>query len=441
MYKGIDKKNRQSFYVLVITQTLSLIGSRLTSVGMGIWLFQTTGNATPLLMTAFFNELPGMLAGSIAGIFVDRWDRRKVLILADTGQAFGSILLLASLLSGQFQVWHLYLVSLMQGSFSIFQQPAEDASITMLVNENHRDRANAIRQMAFPLAGVVATALAGILYVWVGIQGLIVIDLATFLLAIIGVFVIHIPRPMASIDGATSRGKGWQEWLAGFRFLRKNRILLIFLLYLAIINFMLNGPLGLDIPYLLLRTGDEKLASGLLALMSLGAFAGAGLVAIRGKIHNRVMGILFGSLLTGGMFLIFGTSRQAWLLGASLFLLMLPLPIGNTLIISLLQNKTPPDLQGRVFSIFSQLGYIGSTASFLITGRLVDDWLEPAVGRAGLHIWSRLVGNEPGSGIGLVLFVTGLVILVLTIVMILNRPIRNLERNLPDYEANELENA
>lgn len=210
---------------------------------------------------------------------------------------------------------------------------------------------------------------------------------------------------------------------------------MIFLLYLAVINFLLNGPLGLDIPYLLLRTGDEKLSSGLLALMSLGAFAGAGLVAIRGKIHRRVMGILLGSLLTGCMFLVFGTTRQAWLLGASLFLLMLPLPIGNTLIISLLQNKTPPDLQGRIFSIFSQLGYIGSTASFLLTGRLVDDWLEPAVGGTGWQIWSRLVGNEPGAGIGLVLFVTGLLILFLTIVMMLVRPIRNLEKNLPDYEA------
>ena len=429
------KRNMQAFYVLVVTQTLSLIGSRLTSVGMGIWIFQSTGNTTPLLLTAFFNELPGMLAGSFAGVFVDRWDRRKVLILADTGQAVGSILLLASLLSGQFQVWHLYFVSLLQGSFAIFQQPAEDASITMLVNENHRDRANAIRQMAFPLAGVVATALAGILYVWVGISGLITIDLVTFFLAVIGVLVIHIPRPIASVDDATQSGKGWQEWLAGFRFLRKNRILLIFLLYLAVINFLLNGPLGLDIPYLLLRTGDEKLASGLLALMSLGAFAGAGLVAIRGKIHRRVMGILLGCLLTGSMFLVFGTTRQAWLLGASLFLLMLPLPIGNTLIISLLQSKTPPDLQGRIFSIFSQMGYIGSTASFFLTGRLVDNWLEPAVGGTGWLIWSKLVGNEPGAGIGLVLFVTGLVILFLTIGMMLVRPIRNLEKNLPDYEA------
>ncbi len=429
------KRNMQAFYVLVVTQTLSLIGSRLTSVGMGIWLFQTTGNATPLLLTAFFNELPGMLAGSFAGVFVDRWDRRKVLILSDTGQAVGSILLLASLWSGQFQIWHLYLVSLLQGSFGIFQQPAEDASITMLVNENHRDRANAIRQMAFPLAGVIATALAGMLYVWVGITGLIVIDLVTFLLAVIGVLVIHIPRPIASLDGATQSGKGWQEWLAGFRFLRKNRILLIFLLYLAVINFLLNGPLGLDIPYLLLRTGDEKLASGLLALMSLGAFVGAGLVAIRGKIHRRVMGILLGGLLTGCMFLVFGTTRQAWLLGASLFLLMLPLPIGGTLIISLLQNKTPPDLQGRVFSIFSQMGYIGSTASFFLTGRLVDNWLEPAVGGQGWQIWSRLVGNEPGAGIGLVLFVTGLVILFLTFAMLLVRPIRNLEKILPDFEA------
>ena len=59
-------QKRLAFYLIIITQTLSLIGSRLTTVGMGIWVFQNTGNTTPVLLTAFFAELPGMLAGSLA---------------------------------------------------------------------------------------------------------------------------------------------------------------------------------------------------------------------------------------------------------------------------------------------------------------------------------------------------------------------------------------
>lgn len=164
---------RQTFYLIVVTQTLSLIGSRMTSIGVGLWLFQRTSVTTPLLLAAFFAELPGMLGGSLAGVLVDRWERRQVLILADAGQAVGTVLLLTSILSGQFQLWHLYLIVLFQGGFAILQQPAKDAATTMLVSETHRERANAIQQMGFPLAGVVAPVLTGLIYAWADLSGVI----------------------------------------------------------------------------------------------------------------------------------------------------------------------------------------------------------------------------------------------------------------------------
>lgn len=426
-----------AFYLIVITQTLSLIGSRLTAVGMGIWVFQNTGNATPVLLTAFFAELPGMLAGSLAGVLVDRWDRRKVMILSDSGQALGSLLLVVSLASGQFQVWHLYLVSFIQGVFGTFQHPAEDAAMTMLVPENQWDRGNAIRQMAFPLAGVVATSLAGLFFVWIGINGIIMIDLASFLVAVTAVLLVVIPKPERSVEGLAASGNWWRELKAGLRYFVQRRQLLVLVLYLTFINFLLNGPLSLDIPYLLSKTADEKITGSLMGLMSLGAFMGAVLIALRGKIHRRVITMLGGLLISALMFLVLGTSNRPWMLGASLFLLMIPLPVMNTLVISLLQAKTPPDMQGRIFSTFWQLGYLGSTASFLLTGQLVDQWLEPMVGTAGWKFWIPLVGDQPGSGMGLLLVGTGLLMLISTVIMLAMRPIRTMEQFLPDYLVNE----
>lgn len=151
------------FYIILITQTISLVGSRMTAVAVGIWVFKETGSTTPLLLAVFFAELPGMLAGSVAGVLVDRWDRRRVLMLSDAGQAAGTLLLLASFLSGRFELWHLYAVSLLQGCFAILQGPARDAATTLLVPKAQRERANGIQQMSFPLAGVVAPVLAGTL--------------------------------------------------------------------------------------------------------------------------------------------------------------------------------------------------------------------------------------------------------------------------------------
>lgn len=426
-------RKEKAFYTLVVTQTLSLIGSRLTGVGVGIWVFQTTGSATPLLLTAFFAELPAMLIGSIAGVFIDRWDRRKVMILSDAGQALGSFLLLLSFMTGRFELWQLYSLSFLQGLFSIFQQPAEDASITLLVPDSRRDRANAIRQMAFPLAGVFAMALAGLLYVAIGIKGLILIDLLTFFMALVGLMLISIPSLPINDEDKPQSASLLKDWLHGVTFLWQRKQLFFFLLYMVLINFLLNGPLSLDIPFLLLRTGSEKLSGYLMAVMSMGAFLGAVIVAARGKVKRRVLTLLSGMLMTGGMFLIFATTQTIWIMALALILLMIPLPISNTLMISLLQLKTPPEMQGRIFSIYAQMSYFGSTVSFLLTGRLVDHWLEPLVLTDGWQPWRVLVGSSPGAGMGLLIFVSGLLILLLTAVMLFVKPIRRMEADLPDY--------
>ena len=215
------RQTRPAFYVLLATQAVSLVGSRMTAIAVGIWVFTQTQTATPLLMASFFAELPGMLASSLVGVLVDRWNRRWIIALADAGQAVGTLVLLWSFYSGQFQVWHLYLVSLVQGLFSMLQRPAQHAVVTMLVPEDQRERANAIREMLFPLAGVIAPVMAGLLYVWGGVTGVILVDLVTFLIAVLAISATHIPQPPISPEGQLGRGSILSEFAGAWRFLTK----------------------------------------------------------------------------------------------------------------------------------------------------------------------------------------------------------------------------
>lgn len=413
---------RSSFYALVITQTLSLIGSRMTSVAIGFRISIDTGQAAPLLLVAFFNELPPMLFGSAAGVLVDRWNRKRVMMLADSGQAIGSLLLMLSFVSGQFQLWHLYVITFTQGIFAMFQSPAQDAAITTLVPESQRDRANALRQLAFPLAGVIAPALTGLLYPLVRIQGIVLIDMATFLIAVLAVYRIRLPQPEASAEGQAASGGFWRELRGGLAYLVQRRALLWLILYFTVMNFLLNGPLALDIPYLVKLGSSERLIGLILSVMSLGTVVGAAAIALRRPHWPRVQVFMPAFLLTGAMFLIFGTTRQPLILAGSLFLLMIPLPLGWGLFTSLLQAKTPPDMQGRVFAFMCQLGFLASTSSFLLTGYLVDNVLEPAA-------------HTPGDGISLVLVVTGVLILLSTLATYLARSVRHVETELPDYSS------
>lgn len=412
-----------TFYALVITQTLSMIGSRMSSTAIALRVFAETGDTAPILLVPFFNELPAMLGSSFAGVWIDRWDRRWVLMITDAGQALGSLLLMVSFLSGSFQLWHLYAVALLNGIFNMFQSPAKDATVTLLVPEKQRERANALQAISFPLAGTVAPALTGLLYGIVGLPGIILIDLGTFLVAVGTVFRLHIPRPPKTTEGQETRGNFWRELAGGFRYLGARRALLGLVIYFTVMNFLLNGPLELSVPYLMTVTHSTETTGLILAMNSLGGFVGAGILSAWGGTRPRIHTVLPAMLLVGAMFLAFGTAQSPWLLGASIFLLMVPLQTW-AIYTSILQIKTPPDMQGRMFAIVGQLGYLGATASFLLTGPLVDRVLEP-----------RAV--TPGDGMRLVLIGAGLIMLVLTLAVYLMPRVRHLERDLPDYAGLE----
>lgn len=431
----MQQHHLRNFYILVITQTLSMLGSRMTSVAISLQIFLTTGQAAPLLLVSFFNELPAMLFNSLAGVWVDRWDRRWVMMLADAGQAVGSLLLMLSFLSGQFQLWHLYVIALMQGVFAMFQEPAKSAVVTMLVPENQRNRANALQGMSHPLAGILAPALAGLLFTMIGLAGIVFIDLLTFFVAVAAVYAMHIPRPPVSEEAQAAAGNFWSELAGGMRFLSVRPALLGLVIYFTIMNFLLNGPIDLMIPYLVKITGSEALTGLVLSAESLGGFIGAALlVAYSSRIHRRINVIIPAMLMVSVMFLILGTSHSPLVLALAVACLIGGLQIW-TLFTSILQAKSPPDLQGRVFSISNQLGYLGATTSFLLIGPLVDHVVEPAVRTASWSVVAPLVGDQAGAGIGLVLLVTGVIILTLTIVTFAIPAVRHLEINLPDYAA------
>ncbi len=403
----------RTFAILIATQIFSLIGSRMTGIAIGIKIFRDTGNTAPLLIAAFFAELPSMMIGSLTGFLADRWDRRHVIILGDVGQAVGTALLLVGFLSGSFRLWHLYAVVLLQGIFATLQSPASSATITMLVPERHRDRANGITEMGFPLASAVAAGLAGLLYTMVGVTGVMAFDLFTFAVAVLVVSLITIPRPPISAEAEALGSSFRRELLGGWHYLVQRRALLVMVIYLSFIFFLINGPLELAIPYIISVTGSESVLGLLLAMINLGALAGAASIALFGRVQHRIRVILGWYLFHGLMLMAYGVARHPILLGAALFATLFPLPLAGALFNTILQNKTPPDLQGRVFAITGQLFTLMTPFSFLITARLVDHVLEPAARRSGWDIVAPLVGRGAGAGMGLLLIVVGGVIILI----------------------------
>jgi hypothetical protein len=114
---------------------------------------------------------------------------------------------------------------------------------------------------------------------------------------------------------------------------------------------------------------------------------------------------------------------------------MAPLPIGGVMFTSIIQAKAPPDMQGRITGFSAQLGYLGATASFLLVGPLVDRVLEPAVGTPAWRVPGALVGHAPGSGMSLLLVITGALLLAITLAACASPSVRQIESILPDWST------
>lgn len=424
----------KTFYAILITQTLSMLGSRMTGFAIGIWVFERTGNVTPLAMVAFFSMLPSVLARSFAGVFVDRWDRRKVMAWSDTGQAVATLLLIVSFSSGAFQLWQLYLLGFITSVFGMFQQPALAASITMLVPDKHRDRANAIQQIVGPVSGIVAPVLAGMLIAVIAAEGVMVIDLITFGIAVGTFLVVDIPRPEQSEVGKAMQGNVWKEAAAGFRYLWSLRALFWVTMSFAVINFLVNMASILFTPYVLLLTDSEAALGIISGVVNAGMVSGGILLSVWGGAQNhRMRTVVTGIVALMAFLVLFGVVRNAVLLAVIGFLMLLPVPIVNALMMSLLQLKIAPDVQGRVFAARGQISYLFAATANLISGPLADHVFEAGVGSAGWKIVEPLVGSAPGAGMGLMMVICGAAGVSVAMLLAMSPTIRNLETILPDY--------
>ena len=434
----LKTQNLKTFYTLILTQTLSMIGSRVSGLALGIWLFNETGNATPLALVAFFGIVPSVLMQGFAGVLADRWDRRHVMALSDAGQAIATVLLLGLFLSGQFVIWHLYLVVFIQSIFGVFQQPAFSASVTMLIPDEQRDRANAIMQMTGPAAGVIAPIIAGLIFTAVGVVGAITLDLITFAVAVLVILLVHIPRPRKTQEGADLSGSVWQEMFSGLRYLWQRKGLFWLMMGAMGLNFVLNMSGVLLTPYILERTGSEAAYGLILGIFNAGAIAGAIVISAWGGTRPRIYTMIGGVMVMGIATIFFGMAQTTLWLAIVSFMILFPNMFANVPLQSIMQAKVAPDLQGRVFATIGQLAMLMTPLAYLLAGPLADNIVKPMVNHPQWQLVAPFVGNGEGSGIGLIFMVAGVVTIFIAITMAFVPSIRNLEADLPDYVPEEL---
>lgn len=428
------RSGMRTFLLIWLGQLFSILGSGLSSFALGVWIYQQTGKATPFALTVLFGSLPRILVMPFAGSLADRWNRRLIMILGDTGAALGTVAMAVLLFTNNLQVWHIYVVVMFSSIFSAFQEPAYMASITMLVPKKDFARANGMTQMGQAIGSIVTPLLAGILFVAIGLKGIILIDLSTFFLAVTPLFLIRIPQPKA---GENPDGKKTvaSDFATGWKFLSSRSGLLGLLMYYAMVNFLLNvvGVLGTP---MVLATQSAAALGGVQTAMGVGMLGGGLLMSAWGGPKTRRIPKVIGFITLAVLGLILAGLRASPFfpgIGFSVLLFFIPLASGTSM--AVWQSKVPPEMQGRVFSVRSMISQSMMPLAYLISGPLADYVFEPLMREGGTlanTFLGTLLGTGPGRGIGLMFVIAGLTAVLVSGLTYRNRHIREVESELPD---------
>lgn len=431
-------RGMRAFTIIWLGQVASLCGSALSSFAVGVWVYQTTGSATQFALIALFASLPGLLLAPLAGALLDRLDRRGLMLVADLGAGLATLALALLLWTGRLHVWHIYLIVGINRIFDSLKVPALSASTTLIVPRAQLPRASGMAQVGPAVAQIVAPVVAGLLLVWIGLRGIVIIDFATFVVAASTVLPFAIPRPPASAAGAAARGSLWREALSGWSYIRERPGLLGLLGFFAGSYFSLGVVQVLLTPLVLSFTTPAVLGS-VLSIATSGLLIGGVAVSVRGVPRHRVRAILAFTLLQGAALVVGGLAPRTVLVAAAAFVVLCGTPVVRASSEVLWQTRVEPDLQGRVFAMRRMIGGSTLPLAALVAGPLADHVCEPLLMPGGALAASvgRLIGVGKGRGIGLLFIVLGLLTVLTVAGGFLSPRLRRLETELPEVIPDE----
>ncbi|MEG4144521.1 MFS transporter [Microcoleus sp. Pol12B5] len=408
----------QKFIQLWLGQTASMIGSAMSAFALTIWIWESTSQATALALLMFFTQLPRILLAPVAGILVDRWNRKFLMAIGDAVSALLTLTILLLYISHNLQIWHIYIAAAINGIFDQIQQLAYSAAIATMMPEKHYSRASSLSFLANYGASIIAPTLAGILYSAIGPGGIFTINLATFTIAIGTLVCVKIPQPAIASNPQPTRFHLLQELSFGFRYIVERPSLLALLVSVSLFWFAHDIGAALYSPMILARTGNNaRILGTILSAAGAGGVLGASIVSIWGGPKRRIRGFLLGMAGAGLSKIVFafGQALSIWI--PAQFCSSFNFPILGSSNEAIWLAKVAPEVQGRVFATRAVIMQLASVIGLLIAGPLADRVFEPAMQPGGFlaAIFGPILGTGAGTGMALLYAISALGLLLVAV--------------------------
>lgn len=422
-----------AFGAIWFGQVFSLFGSHVVSFALGVWVYQMTRSATDFSLISFFTVLPEIALSPLAGVIVDRLDKRLVMLLGTMASGLCGVALAILAITGQLALWHIYLIVAVNSAFQSVEFPALSSSIVLLVPRRHLSRANGLLELSSSLAMVAAPMAAGALLASFGLTRLLMLNVAAYLVAITSLLSVRIGKPEPAVESPTQRHSMLREAILGWRYISERPELMALLLLFATTNFSL-GVVEVLLAPLVLSFASPDVLGAVMSAGGLGVLIGSVLVSVWGGPRHKIRVILCLALLKGTILFLGGLEPHAVLIGTAAFVFLFCGPVIFTCSQTIWQTKVAYEIQGRAFAIRRVVAWSSLPLAYLVAGPLADRVFEPlmAVGGPLAGTLGAVIGTGPGRGVGLLFMVMGFLSVMAVVIGFLYRPLRDLETRLPD---------
>lgn len=367
-----NNKWKRTFAVIWSGQFFSILTSSLVNFAIIIWLSLQTSSAEILAWAAISAMLPQTLIGPFTGALIDRWNRKLIMMLADTFIALCTLLLAVLFWLNIAELWHIFVLLGLRSIGSAFHMPAMQASVPLIAPNDQLTRVAGINQIIASVSQIAGPALGAMMITIWDIEYVLIFDVVGALIAVTSLFFVKIPNPEKSTDIQRDIFKEIKD--GAMVILRNKGLSLIFLYSIIIVFFMV--PISVLFPLMTLDyfNGTEFQAGIIEAVWSVGALVGGAIMGIKVYKVNRVGLINCMYLVMGATFLLSGLLSPAGLVWFGILTVIAGVSgaVYNSAFTGLIQTKIDASVLGRVFSMYFTVALIPAMLGLIGIGYIAD---------------------------------------------------------------------